>query len=121
MKEYLERIIISYIRRKHVELKLATDHPALAVFDVFKGQQTGLSDILAEENIHALNVPPNCTDRLQPMDLSMNKSVKEFVRSNFKGWYASQILKCSKQIQNACLCWVTCYIICRAKIHNNQT
>ena len=96
MKEYLEQIIISYIRRKHVELKLATDHPALAVFDVFKGQQTGLSDILAKENIHALNVPPNCTECLQPMDLSMNKSVKEFVHNNFKGWYASQMLKCSK-------------------------
>ena len=39
MKEYLEHIIILYVRDKHVELKLAPDHLGLAVFDVFKGQQ----------------------------------------------------------------------------------
>ena len=90
MKEYLEQIIIPYVQCKRMELKLASDHPALAVFDVFKGQQTDdISEILAKENIHALNVPANCTDRLQPMDLSVNKSVKEFMRNKFKEWYAS--------------------------------
>lgn len=55
--------------------ELPPDHPASAVFDVFKGQQTG--DILAEENIHASHVPANCTDCLQPTDPSVNKSVRE--------------------------------------------
>ena len=27
------------------------------------------------------------------MDLSVNKSVKEFMRSKFKEWYAAQVLK----------------------------
>ena len=36
-------------------------------------------------------VPPNCTDRLQPLDLSVNRSAKEFLRNEFQGWYAQQV------------------------------
>ena len=36
MKEYLERIIIPYVGQKRGELKLAPDHLALEVFDIFK-------------------------------------------------------------------------------------
>ena len=51
MKEYLERIIIPYVQRKHVDLKLATDHSAFAVFDVFKGQMTeDISTILKRKH-----------------------------------------------------------------------
>ena len=40
-------------------------------------------------------VPANCTDRLQPLDVSVNKAVKENLRSQFQDWYATQV---SKQI-----------------------
>ena len=62
------------MERKRKELKVSADQPALAIFDVYKGQQTEDMKLL-EENIHAVSVPANCTDRLQPMDLSVNKSV----------------------------------------------
>ena len=94
MIEYLQKIIIPYVQRKCAELKLAPDHPALAIFDVFKGQRKEtISRILAKENIQVLNVPANCTGRLQPMDLSVNKSVKDFMRKKFQEWYASEMLK----------------------------
>ena len=34
-------------------------------------------------------VPANCTDRLQPLDVSVNKAVKAFLRSQFQDWYAT--------------------------------
>lgn len=49
--------------------------------------------MLEENNIHVVKVPANCTDRLQPMDLSVNKSVKEFMHSKFQQWYASEVEK----------------------------
>ena len=74
------------------ELKLSSDQPALAIFDVFKGQQTeDVTKLLEENNIHVVSVPANCTDRLQPMDLSVNKSVKEYMRSKFRDWYSMQV------------------------------
>ena len=30
-------------------------------------------------------------DRLQPLDLSVNKSAKDFLRSQFQDWYAEQV------------------------------
>ena len=41
-------------------------------------------------------IPANCTNKLQPLDLSVNKAAKDFLRSKFQNWYAQQI--CS-QIQ----------------------
>ena len=80
MKEYITNIIIPYIERNRKELKLLPDHPALAIFDEFKGQLTpGVFSLLEANNVLFVKVPPNCTDRLQPMDLSVNKAVKEFL------------------------------------------
>ena len=38
-------------------------------------------------------VPGNCTYRLKPLDVSVNKSVKEFTRGKFQQWYSDQIRK----------------------------
>ena len=39
MKEYIEKIILPYVKSKREELGLLDDHPVLAIFDVFKRQQ----------------------------------------------------------------------------------
>ena len=41
MKEYLELIIFPFLHLKCRELDLLAEHPALAIFDVFKGQTNG--------------------------------------------------------------------------------
>ena len=50
-----------------------------------------IHDILEDNNIYIVDVPANCTDRLQPMDLSVNKSIKEHLKSSFQLWYANQV------------------------------
>ena len=90
--EYIEKIIIPYKDSKRKELKVSSDQPALAIYDVFKGQQTeDIVKLLEQNNIYVVSVPANCTDRLQPMDLSVNKAAKHFMRSKFRKWYATQV------------------------------
>ena len=48
-------------------------------------------DVLGDNNILIALVPANCTDRLQPLDVSVNKSVKEFLRGQFQEWYAGEV------------------------------
>ena len=89
---YIEKIIFPYLHKKREELKLNSDQPALLLFDNFKAQCTeAILKYLDSNNINVVLIPPNCTDRLQPLDLSVNKSAKEFLRNEFQEWYAQQV------------------------------
>ena len=99
MKEYIEHIIIPYIHGKRKQLKLVNDYPVLLTFDNFKAQCTPAILILLDNNV--VLIPPNYTDRLQPFDSSVNKSVKAHLRSKFQSWYArevcAQLQRCSEK------------------------
>ena len=71
------------------------------IFDKFKGQCTDtVMQVLKDNNIHVVIVPAACTDRLQPLDLSVNKSAKEFLRRKFREWYSKQIFQQLQQNKN---------------------
>ena len=94
MKAYIERILLPYVRDKRKELKLAADYPALDIFEKFTGQGTeNLLKLLDDNSIYFIMVPANCTDRLQPMDVSVNKPAKNFLQQKFQDWYAEKICK----------------------------
>ena len=67
---------------------------AVVIFDTFKGH-TGreMESLLLENNIISVIVPSNCTDVLQPLDLSVNKPLKDHLRSKFQSWYSEQVSK----------------------------
>ena len=94
MKRYIEKIIIPYVSGKRKELGLQDDHPALAIYDGFRGQTTEeISSILTAHNILTVQIPANCTDKLQPMDIAINKPMKHHLRANFQTWYAKEVSK----------------------------
>ena len=91
-REYIHRILLPYVQNKRKELKLPESFPALAIFDVFKGQTTeAVYQLLEENNIYVVSIPANCTDRLQPMDLSVNKCIKDFLKKEFNAWYSQKV------------------------------
>lgn len=90
MLEYINDIIVPYVEKMR-EL-IDDDKPALVIIDNFKGQVTeSVTARLEECNIHTCLLPANTTDQLQPMDLSVNKAAKDFLRDKFQNWYAEQI------------------------------
>ncbi len=81
MIDYVKKVLLPYVNDKRVELTLPEDHPALVIFDKFNGQTTEeVFKLLEGNSIMYVIVPPNCTDRLQPLDVSVNKAAKEFLR-----------------------------------------
>ena len=60
-----------------------------------KGKQTTVKvqTKLEEENVHVVYLPPNVTDLLQPLDVSINKPAKSFLKRKFEEWYAEEIFK----------------------------
>ena len=92
MKEYVEAVIFPYIRRQKANLKLPDDQGSLLIFDNFKAQITlSILTLLDSHYVNVVLIPANCTDRLQPMDLSVNKAAKDFLRSQFADWYAHEV------------------------------
>ena len=92
MEDYIKSILVPYMTATRQELGLPPTHPALALFDIFKGQCTdAILSLLEKNNIHFVNVPANTNDRLQPLDISVKKSAKDFLRGKFNDWYATKI------------------------------
>ena len=92
MVEYINEVIVPYVDQKRGDLDLSCDYPAVAIFDHFKGQLTErVTQVLEENNIHSVLIPAAFTGELQPMDISVNKVVKSFIRNKFSEWYAEQV------------------------------
>ena len=88
MVEYVEHIILPYVEK--VRVLHGDDTPALVIMDNFKGQVTdSFMNLLESHNIHVCLLPPNTTDRLQPMDISVNKPAKDFLK---RQWYFEQVV-----------------------------
>ena len=67
MVRYFEKIIVPFLNQKRTQLNLPMSHPALAIFDCFKGQTTpSVKALHAKHNIRFVLIPPICTDKLQP-------------------------------------------------------
>ena len=94
MKRYIDRIIVPFVTQKRIDLKLEPTRPAAAIFDNFRGQTTaGILSHLRSHHIVPIQLPANCTDKLQPLDISVNKPMKDHLKNKFQQWYAQEVTK----------------------------
>ena len=93
--DHINNILLPYIDETRRKLSLPCNQSALVIFDRFKGQCTpAVLKLLSDNNVQIAIVPANLTDRLQPLDISVNKAVKDHLRKQFSNWYSEQV--CSK-------------------------
>ena len=65
---------------------------ALVIMDVFRGQITDdVISLLRDNNIHYVLVPNNMTQLFQPLDLTVNKHCKSYLKQLLLQWYVQQI------------------------------
>ena len=94
MIQYVENIIVPFVERTRESLGEGEDKAAVIIMDNFKGQITpAMNELLEQHNILSCLLPPNTTDHLQPLDLSVNKPAKVFLRGEFQKWYSEQIMQ----------------------------
>ena len=94
MLEYVDQVLVPCVSQTRQELELADDHPALAIFDVFRAHRCeSFLKTLCTHNIHQVFVLAGCTGELQPLDLSVNEEFKAAMKSSFSRWYADEVSK----------------------------
>ena len=52
-----------------------------------------VSSLLEKCHLHVCLLPPNTTDLLQLMDISVNKPAKSFLKEQFSMWYSEHLFK----------------------------
>ena len=93
MISYIEAVIVPYMVEKRKQLGLDSKHNGLVILDEFKGQTTNrVLNLLQRHHLFYVIVLANCTDRLQPLDVSLNRAAKQFLRKKFENWYADNIV-----------------------------
>ena len=73
-------------------IKLEAVCYTITIFDGFHGQTT--DDVVAlpwQHKIIPVQLPPNCTDKFQPVDLSINKPMTDHMKQKFQQWYAAEV------------------------------
>lgn len=97
--------ICPYVANVREEYDLPLGQKSLLVFDCFRGQITkDFRSLLKSKRLLYATVPPNCTDKLQPMDLSVNKCAKDFLKSEFQQFYAAEVVNQSgPEGENTCI------------------
>ena len=89
---YLDKVFIPYVEGKRQKAGFPPTQRALLLFDVFRGHKVpSVLMKLDEANIDHVFIPPNCTDRLQPLDVAINKPIKTFMNEKCTLWYSSQV------------------------------
>jgi len=80
------------IRRCQAGIYPPLKQRALCVFDIFKAHQAEeVCDLLQKHNIQIVYVPASCTDKLQPLDLSVNAAFKQLMKCCFEDLYADEV------------------------------
>ena len=90
--QFIDHIIVPYVKK--VRETVGDNAAALAIMDNFKGQVTkSVTKLMKQNNIHVCLLPPNTTDLLQPMDISVNKPAKEYLKRQFEQWYSRKVME----------------------------
>ena len=91
VKLFYEKVIVPYVARIR-QKKQITNEKALLIMDNFKAHNAGdVLQPLKYNGVLVVVLPPNTTDRLQPLELSINKAAKDFLRHKFRHWYTEQV------------------------------
>ena len=60
--------------------------------DIFIGKMTSkVLDSYMSHNIYVINVPANMIKYYQPLDLTVNREARRFLKRKFVDWYSSQV------------------------------
>ena len=72
---------------------------SLIIMDTFKGQDNDVILDLCEKHMYqGAIIPHNLTNKLQPLDITVNKPIKSFTSDKYNEWFSKQV---SQQLEKS--------------------
>lgn len=106
---FVKHVVLPFVRQQKtllVEAGKMTENearalPAVLIWDNFSPHraQTVL-DLLAAHNVHALNLPANCTSLYQPLDVNFNGPEKVALTKTFDEWINRRITQANFPVRD---------------------
>ena len=92
MMEFLDKILVPYVKQTRECMELSSTFPAVTIFDVFAAYRCqSFLGSLTLNNIRAVFVPAGCTGELQPLDTTVNCAFKKQLKPCFSSWYETGV------------------------------
>ena len=98
MVGYVNKVLLPFIQTREKLCDCMCHTPLLRYLMSFKGQQTPtLLGLLERNSIYHITVPAYCTDKLRPLEWSVNNPFKDEMKQHCQTWYAEEV---GKQLGN---------------------
>ena len=97
MLRYIEQVLLPWAEKWRSELGVRPNQRVLVIMDVFKSHSTpAVLEKMKDGHLKVVFVPGNCTGELQPLDISVNGTLKSLLKSKFSTWYADKVCQAMK-------------------------
>ena len=94
MQQWVHRVLLPYAERCIRQFELREDANIILLLDVWSVHTSEEFRMWLRQRhprIHLVYVPANCTSKLQPADVALQRPFKSYIRNQFNTWAASRI------------------------------
>lgn len=89
---FFENVIFPYFKKVRKAVGYPDEQKSLVIMDTFKGQDNeDIAKLCKKNHCLLVIVPHNLTNKFQPLDLTVNKPAKCFIKDLYNTWYADQV------------------------------
>ena len=91
---FFKKIVLPYFKNVRKVKGYPDEQMSLIIMDTFKGQGNDeVAKLCRSNNCALIVVPHNLTNKFQPLDITVNKPAKSFIKDKYNMWYPEQVAK----------------------------
>ena len=91
---FFNKIVFPHFKNVRKAKGYPDEQMSLIIMDTFKGQDNDeVAKLCRKNNCALIIVPHNLTNKFQPLDITVNKPAKSFIKDKYNMWYTEQVAK----------------------------
>ena len=97
---FFNKIVFPHFKNVRKAKGYPDEQMSLIIMDTFKGQDNDeVAKLCRKNNCALIIVPHNLANKFQPLDITVNKPAKSFIKGKYNIWYTEQVAKQLKKVK----------------------